>query len=63
MCGKFLCKPEKISITDFADYSFDQIKEDGLAVKDVSIDVHKGEMLVIMGYSGKSTWLDAFQTT
>jgi glycine betaine/proline transport system ATP-binding protein len=39
--------------------SYDEIREDGYiaGVKDVSVDVHKGEMLVIMGLSGsgKST--------
>ena len=51
--------PKKYLSQISADYSFDQIKEDGYiaGVKDVSIDVHKGEMLVIMGLSGsgKST--------
>ena len=55
----FWCKPKKYLSQISADYSFEQIKEDGYiaGVKDVSIDVHKGEMLVIMGLSGsgKST--------
>ena len=55
----FGANPKKYLSQISADYSFDQIKEDGYiaGVKDVSIDVHKGEMLVIMGLSGsgKST--------
>ena len=55
----FGSNPKKYLSQISADYSFDQIKKDGYiaGVKDVSLDVHKGEMLVIMGLSGsgKST--------
>ena len=55
----FGSNPKKYLSQISADYSFDQIKKDGYiaGVKDVSLNVHKGEMLVIMGLSGsgKST--------
>ena len=55
----FGANPKKYLSQISATHSFDQIKNDGYiaGVKDVSLDVHKGEMLVIMGLSGsgKST--------
>lgn len=52
-------KPEQYLKTMPEGHSYDQIHADGYiaGVKDVSVDVHEGEMLVIMGLSGsgKST--------
>lgn len=51
--------PEKYLASKPADATFDQIREAGYiaAVRDVSLDISRGEMLVVMGLSGsgKST--------
>lgn len=55
----FGAKPERYLAGMPEGHSFENIRQDGYiaAVRDVSIDIHKGEMLVIMGLSGsgKST--------
>ena len=56
--------PKKFLKTITPDMSFDDIRAQGYiaGVRDVSIDVHRGEMLVIMGLSGsgKSTLVRCF---
>lgn len=60
----FGADPEKYLANMSSDMSFDDMREDGYiaGVKDLSLDVFKGEMLVIMGLSGsgKSTLVRCF---